>query len=419
MSGAESGRLRRAASSVVLTRRGIGFVVAAVVSFVLAPALSLPALLSVTGLLLGLVVLSSVFVFVGHSRVRIERSFTPQVLPPGALTRATVRVTNLSSLPCLEAHWEDRLPHGVTGDAAGMLPALGGSHSSSSRVSFTYALQGLRRGRYDIGPLQVNVHDPFGLVFRRHSFGDQEPLTVLPRRVDLPPIAPRGATDDGATRPAPHSVGVGDDDIIARSYLPGDALKRIHWKATAHRSELMVRQEEQQTTPRAAVVLDCDPATQGTARDRGGRWEYSTPFEWCVVAAASIAAHLVKAGYVVAVQSSGRGVDRLVAEGQDTLEDALVDLAVVEAEDTDAGGRVAAERATYVVLGRVTLARAQHWATALSSSRAVLALVERGTSAEALDLLDGARWRVVSYAPGDDLTDLWSRFDGATSHAQG
>ncbi|MCW2768812.1 MAG: hypothetical protein JWR27_245 [Aeromicrobium sp.] len=419
MSAAESGRLRRAASSVVLTRRGTGFVVGAAASFVLAPALSLPALLYVTGLLLGLVVLSSVFVFVGHSRVRIERSFTPQVMSPGALARATVRVTNLSSLPCLEAHWEDRLPHGVTGDAAGMLPALGGSHGSTSRVSFAYVLQGLRRGRHDVGPLQVDVHDPFGLVFRRHTFGDPEPLTVLPRRVDLPPIAPRGATDDGATRPTPHNVGVGDDDIIARSYQPGDALKRIHWKATAHRSELMVRQEEQQITPRAAVILDCDPGTQGTARDRKGQWEYSTPFEWCVVATASITAHLVRAGWVVALQSSGHGVDRLVADGQDTLEDALVDLAVVEPEDTDVSGRVAAERATYVVLGRLTVGRARQWAGALSSSRTVLALVARGTPAEALDLLDGARWRVVSYAVGDDLTGLWSRFDGATSHAQG
>jgi uncharacterized protein (DUF58 family) len=412
-------RLRRAASSVVLTGRGIGFLVAAVVCFILAPVLSLPALLYVTGLMLALVLFSGIFVFVGHSRVRIERSFAPQVVPAGRMAQATVRITNLSVLPCLEARWVDNLPHGVSGDASGVLPALGGSHGPDSRISFSYSLQGLRRGRHPIGPLRVNVLDPFGLVFRRHSFGDPEPLTVLPRRVDLRPIAPRGSSEDGATRPAPQHVGVGEDDVIARRYLPGDAMKRLHWKATAHRGELMVRQEEQQLTPRAAVILECEPTSQGTARDRAQEWEYSPSFEWCVVATASITAHLVKAGYVVALQSSGTAVDRFIADGQDTLEDAMVDLAVVEPEERDAEGRLAPERAAFVVLGRPSVERAAHWAGVLSTSRSVLALVAAGTSSEAIGVLEDARWRISTYRPQDDVAAAWSDLDGARSHAAG
>ncbi|MRJ78023.1 DUF58 domain-containing protein [Aeromicrobium sp. SMF47] len=411
------GRLREAARSVVLTRRGIGFLVGAVISFILAPLLSLPAMLYVTGLLLGLVVLSTAFVLLGHSRVRIERSFSPQVVQPGALSRATVRVTNLSVLPCLEARWEDHLPHGISGDASGVLPALGGSHSAESRVTFSYALQGLRRGRHAIGPLRVDVCDPFGLVYRRHAFGTAEPLTVLPRLVTLPAITPRGSSADGATRPAPQNAGVGDDDVVARTYLPGDALKRINWKATAHRDQLMVRQEEQQMTPRAAVHLDCEPSSQGTARDRRNDWEYSSAFEWCVAAAASVTAHLVQAGYVVTVQSSGHAVDRVVAEGQDTLEDAMVDLAVLEPEPRDHDARISPERAVFAVLGRLTPERARHWTAALGASRSVLAFVAVGTSTAALDVLDAARWNVVEYEPKDDLAELWTHFDGARADA--
>ena len=93
--------------SVVLTTRGIGFLVAAAVCFVAAPIFSLPALLYVTVLLVGLVLFSTIFVFGGHSNVRIERSFSPQVVGPGLTAKATVRVTNLSMIPCLEAQWED------------------------------------------------------------------------------------------------------------------------------------------------------------------------------------------------------------------------------------------------------------------------------------------------------------------------
>ncbi|MET0468829.1 MAG: DUF58 domain-containing protein [Aeromicrobium sp.] len=402
---------------MVVTGRGIGFLVAGILSFIAAPALALPAMLYVTGLLLGLVILSAVFVFVGHSKVRIERAFSPQVVPPGTLSRATVHVTNLSVLPCLEARWEDHLPHGISGDSEGTLPALGGSHSAESRVTFSYTLQGLQRGRHQIGPLRIDVQDPFGLVYRRHSFGAAVPLTVLPRRVELAPITARGASDDGATVPAPQNVGVGDDDIIARTYLPGDALKRIHWKATAHRAELMVRQEEQQITPRATVVLDTEPTSQGTARDRKDAWEYSPTFEWAVVAAASIMSHLARSGYVVTVQSSGRAIDRVVADGHDTIEDAMVDLAVVEPEPDDHPGRFEADRAAFVVLGRLTVGRAQHWVTALAASRTILAFVARGTSGDALDVLDAARWKVVSYGPGDDLAEMWTHFDGVTARA--
>ncbi|MCD9197344.1 DUF58 domain-containing protein [Aeromicrobium wangtongii] len=417
MAGLGRDRLVGAARSVVITRRGIGFLVAAVIAFLAAPLLSLPALLYVTGLLLGLVILAAAFVFVGHSSVLIERSFTPQVVSPGTLSRATVRITNLSLLPCLEARWEDQLPPRITGDASGLLPPLGGSRSGTARATFSYTLQGLQRGRHDIGPLQVDVQDPFGLVYRRHAFGSAEPLTVLPRRVELPPISPRSASDDGATRPAAHNAGVGEDDIIARSYLPGDALKRIHWKATAHRAELMVRQEEQQVTPRSAVVLDTEPTSQGTARDRKARWEFSPALEWAVVAAASITAHLVRAGYVVALQSSGPAIDRVVADGQDTLEDAMVDLALAEPETVDRAGRHDVEGAVFAVLGRLSPERARHWVTALSTSRSVLALVARGSSAEALDMLDGARWNVVQYSPGDDLAETWSLFDGEPARA--
>lgn len=417
MSTVRGGRLRRVASSVVITRRGVGFLVGAVVTFVAAPLLSLPALLYATGLLLGLVIVSAVFVLVGHSKVQIDRSFAPQVVAPGTQSRTTVRITNLSVLPCLEARWYDHLPHGISGESSGVLPALGGSRSPDSRATFSYSLQGLRRGRHAVGPLRVDVQDPFGLVYRRHAFGAAEMLTVLPRRVELPPIAPRGASDDGATRPAPQNVGLGDDDIIARSYLPGDALKRIHWKATARRDQLMVRQEEQRVTPRAAVILDTEPTSQGTARDRKDSWEYSPAFEWSVVAAASITAHLVRAGYVVALQSNGTSVDRVISEGHDTFEDSMVDLAVVEPQPIDRPGRHEAEGAVFIVLGRLTVERAQHWVSTLSTSRAILALVARGTPAAALDLLDGARWNVVAYTASDDIAETWTHFDGTPAHA--
>ncbi len=412
----QPGGLRIAASSVVLTRRGLGFLIAAAVCFVAAPVFSLPALFYATALLLALVVFAALFVFVGHARVRIERSFSPQVVTLGHSARATLRATNLSVLPCLEANWQDALPHGISGEASGILPVLGGSRQVNSSVIFSYGLQGLRRGRHAIGPLRLLVLDPFGLVFRRHAFGATESLIVLPRRVELRSLASQGATDDGATRPAPQSVGLGDDDVIARTYLSGDAMKRMHWKATAHRGHLMVRQEEQQINPRVGVFLDCEPRTLGTARDGQGQWEHSSTFEWGVVAAASIVSHLAAAGYVVTLQTSSGAIDRSIATGRDSLEDAMVDLAVVEPDDCDNGDAALPEQAIFLVLGRLDLTRAEHWVDTIAGARNVQAFVAAGVSAAALEVLDQARWRVVIYRGSDDVAERWTQFAEGSAH---
>ncbi len=318
-------------------------------------------------------------------------------------------------IPCLEAEWDDELPPGISGDAAGVLPALGGSRQSDSRVSFSYGLQGLRRGRHPIGPLRVQVLDPFGLVFRRHSFG-------VARTADRPAHAAstcrrwHRAVRAMRVRLVPRrSTSVSATTTSSRApTCPGDAMKRLHWKATAHRGELMVRQEEQQINPRAGVFLDCEPRTQGTARDSKGVWEHSPTFEWGIVAAASIVHHLARNGYVVAFQTSSPAIDREIADGQDTVEDAMVDLAVLEPDENDHDRAMTPERAAFAILGRIDIPRAQHWVNAVGGARDVHAFVAAGTSAAALDVLDGARWKVVTYRPNDDLAEMWALFDGST-----
>lgn len=411
-------RLKSAAGSVVLTTRGRGFVIGGFASVLAAHVFSFPALNYVASLLIGLVVCAAVFVFAGHSRVHIGRTFTPEVVAQGQLASATVTFTNLSALPSLEASWEDRLPAGIVGEARGVLPALGGGHGKHARTRFGYTVHGVRRGSHAIGPLTVKVPDPFGLVYRKHTFGEPQTLIVLPKRIDLADISFGGANIAGATRPAPQHIGVGDDDVIARNYLPGDALRRMHWKATAHRGELMVRQEEQRNNPEATVLLDLDAFGQGTVRDTQGQWEYSPVFEWAIVAAASVTVHLSRRGYLVNVITPGGPVQRSIADGLDMIHDVMTDLAVVEPMDVppEAIADIApSERPVVAILGRLDEARAAAWSRLNSSTG--LAFVAVGTPRDVLDILVGAGWKVRTYRPGDDIADLWLDLDARHFHA--
>ncbi len=404
--------------SLRLTGRGRGFVIAVPVGLVAARILDVAALTYVACLLLGMPLFGAMFVLFGQSKLSIARTFSPHLVRPGAAATATVTCTNLSALPSLAATWQDSLATGVSGAAGGSLAALGGAQTALARTQFSYSLWSERRGQYDIGPLIVHAPDPFGLVFRRCAFGQTQRLTVLPRQVDLAEISFGTANSSGASRPASRNVGIGDDDVIARSYLAGDSLRRIHWKATAHRGMLMVRQEEQYDKPEAAVVLDLDADAHGVICDHRGVWSFSPAFEWSIMAAASVTAHLVKRGYVVNVIAPGGSIERSVADGLDTIEDVLTDLAIVRPRRVSAGdiARIgSSERPIVAILGRVDDDKAVDWSRLNASTG--LALVAAGSSRTALATLSAAGWKCRSYRPRDDVAQVWLDLDAKDFHA--
>jgi len=405
--------------SLALTRRGGWCLLVALNCFIIAAALSLPALLYATGLLVGLVALAVLYVLAAVPRARVDRTFAPPVLEPDVEARATLRFVNLARLPLPASRWRDHLPVGLSGAATGHVPTLPRTRRGRTGLVLTYDVRAQRRGRHLVGPLELEAVDPFGMMRRRHQLAGTSPVIVLPRRRELTPLGSLGLSDDGSGQPAPQHAGNGADDVIARSYLPGDAMKRLNWKATAHRGELMVRQEERQVNPRAAVYLDCDPSTLGTARDRVGDWEHSPLLEWGVVAAASVTSHLVGEGCIVGLRSSDRAIDRSIGDGHDTLSDAMLDLAVVEPGDQDIDAVEPPERSVVLITGHLDLARADHWIRVLGRASSVHAFVAEATRPEALERLDGTRWGVVTYRVQDDQAERWLAFDRVVSRALG
>ncbi|MEP7034098.1 MAG: DUF58 domain-containing protein [Dermatophilaceae bacterium] len=186
----------------------------------------------------------------------------------------------------------------------------------------SYQIRSEVRGRHRLGPLTLRVRDPFGLATIATSLEGTTDILVLPRTEALGSSRPR-ANGLGAEGSIPYMVALhGEDDASIRSYRDGDDLRRIHWPTTAHRSELMVRQEDRPARRRAVIVMD----SRG-----GGHRGSGTPgsFEWAVTATASIAAHLFAQGYALNLLTA-----ETTAGGEATqsieIDSALASLAVTE-----------------------------------------------------------------------------------------
>lgn len=185
-----------------------------------------------------------------------------------------------------------------------------------------YQIRAPVRGRHRLGPVTLRVRDPFGLATYATSLSGATDFLVLPAVEALGGGRPRGE-GIGAEGAIPHMVVEhGEDDVSVRSYRNGDDLRRIHWPATAHRSELMVRQEDRPARRRAVMVLDSRAAGHQGSGAAGS-------FEWAITAAASIGAYLAGHRYALHLVSSETTADGSATRTVE-IDDALTSLAVAQ-----------------------------------------------------------------------------------------
>ena len=114
------------------------------------------------------------------------------------------------------------------------------------------------KGIYSIGVTSVSVTDVFALFqFSRKITGSQFQVEVLPRVRRLPPLElSAGDTGDNRiTRMTEDNASPSD----VRLWQIGDPLKKVHWKLSMRKRELMVRTYEESARPDTLVLLDLYP----------------------------------------------------------------------------------------------------------------------------------------------------------------
>jgi len=103
---------------------------------------------------------------------------------------------------------------------------------------------GLRRGVVPFAVVDAKANGPLGLASagRRHLVNLPTPLHVTPQPIETEVRWPRArAVGFGMNEGSP----IGDDLFRSvRPYQSGDEQRRVHWKATAHHGELMVRESD-------------------------------------------------------------------------------------------------------------------------------------------------------------------------------
>lgn len=371
-----------------LTRAGTSLAVATVPAVVLAWLFGLPELSVLAAAAAVAVALAAAWVSIRAPRLQVERTARPPRLAVGEPCEIRLTARNGASRPTAVTTLEDDV--GRFGTARLVLAPL----APRARCVATYSLPTPRRGVQHVGPLSCSVEDPFGLA--RRSTRDPSIITVmvLPRTwtLDGLPAAPGDEPEHG-THVLSSASTVDEEFAALRDYVPGDDIRRIHWRSTARRGAPVVRQFDVPWQRRTTVLVDQRPGVDEAA------------FERAVSAAASLLELVSRRDELVRLVTTA-GADSGYVPAADHLDDLMDSLAVL-CTDAPRRDRPDPLLGTLAELSRTNTSRVVTCTAAVSTAEA--AAMPRVTAGV-------ARHVVVTTgpdAPGlDDGRTIQVRFDG-------
>jgi len=171
-----------------------------------------------------------------------------------------------------------------------------------------YHFETLRRGVVELGTMRVITRYPFGLIEKGYTTYLPDEIVVFPQLLDhvaTPAVRPL----QGDAAPI-HRTGRGSEFAgSVRFYREGDEARDIHWKRTASRGELVVREHEQDSSSLVTLTVN---NLIGENVDDETHWRER--FERSISEVATAAGAYLTQGVSVQVQAND-GVSPLVAGG--------------------------------------------------------------------------------------------------------
>ncbi|MGQ0466533.1 MAG: DUF58 domain-containing protein [Sporichthyaceae bacterium] len=370
-------------------------------------------------------------------RTRHELRATRRIVPPriavgeDATVHIAVENNSLRGAGLLLAG--DSLPIGLSGQSRFVIRSLAAAAVSEAQ----YTVHGVVRGHHDVGPLSLRLADSFGMCAVDRSMTGSEKIVVVPAVHALPDLRrwpDSSASADTRSNALPQAS---SDDLSVREYRRGDSLRRVNWRVTARRGELMVRQEEHPPQTRAAILLD---TRAGAHRGEGP----DASLEWAITAVASVAVHLFDRRFSLRLcNENGAGLGGLFPEllapgpaAEGMLLDGLAKVTTSNTKRLTEPGKLpglGSDAVLIAVVGEMSQADVEDLAARRRSGTMGIAVVldvpgwdgkakgrKAGVAEERAAVLRQRRWNVVVVRQGDDVADAWGRATAgsrAASHA--
>jgi uncharacterized protein (DUF58 family) len=161
-----------------------------------------------------------------------------------------------------------------------------------------------RRGYHQLTGFRLSTRFPFGLIRKSRDVASPMRLLVYPALVAVPDqLIPGQRAEEGRRQmKSPSRRG---DFYGLREFRAGDDPRDIHWRASARRGRLFLRESEDESSRTLTIVLDDAEAASADAPTSATPADTAAAFEAAVSLAASLAVQLLRRGYHVGLSAGG------------------------------------------------------------------------------------------------------------------
>jgi len=256
----------------------------------------------ILGLLLSLLLVSGVLSDLALWKLQIKRKLPTRLFAGRRSVMDVALLNDKRWLSSVSVETTDELD-GVETEPARFVRVAPGETQVQS-----YRFETLRRGIVELGTMRVITRYPFGLIEKGYTIYLPDEVIVFPRLLDhvaTPAVRPM----QGDAAPI-HQTGRGNEFAgSVRFYREGDEARDIHWKRTASRGELVVREHERDSN--SLVTLTVNNLIGSNVDDEAG---WREQFEISISEVATAAGAYLTQGVSVQVQANDT-VSPLVAGG--------------------------------------------------------------------------------------------------------
>lgn len=241
-------------------------------------------------LMCGFLVLSAVIANRNFRGLAVSRD-APRIAEANTPVTVTLAVTSAKRhTPSFSIRAADTLDTGLSiGTAFFYSIPAGGCVERAYRCIFP------RRGVHRFLEVHLRTRFPFSLIERRSRRTMPAEILVLPPVIDVDALMQSAASELGERELPKRGLGGGLHNI--REHREGDSRRDIHWKVSARRGKLMVREYEAEEHRRAEVILDNRlPVSPGA--------DGAEEFERAVILAGSAVKWLCDHGHAVSLRTA-------------------------------------------------------------------------------------------------------------------
>jgi uncharacterized protein (DUF58 family) len=242
----------------------------------------------------GIWVFSHIWMRRSLGSVRLVRDLPARAFA-GETIDAHLHLSNRSWLPLPWLQIQESVPLDLKDQPDYRTVVSVGGHST---FDHPYRLACKKRGYYRIGPLNLRSSDIFGFVEARWDEAEGATLIVYPQVVPLAHLGLPSRSPFGTLQSRQRLLEDPARMAGVRAYTAGDSLRRIHWKASAHAGELLVKKLQPSMAVPVMLLLDLDRASFPVRSLVGSS-------EWGITVAASVASALIAERQAVGLTSNG------------------------------------------------------------------------------------------------------------------